>query len=160
MDRVHLFANTRRLEYLVAEYTMVINNGQLELTGVKNMVDFVMALAKAGGSNEGSAYQSQKRRNKQHKEILVNGEKNPDLGREDFDSILVVPHQGNTIPGIISLYGISDRTTPICYSRGLQPNGRWSKDSLYGSKGGLIAFMDGHIEGYGSVNDDLLDYLF
>jgi hypothetical protein len=124
------------------------------------MIDFAVALARAGGPNEVSAYQSQKRRNKQQKDILINGEKNPDLKGEDFDFILVVPHQGNPIPGIVSLYGTSDRTTPICYSRGLQPNGIWAKGSLYGSKGGLIAFMDGHVERHATVSDDLLDYLF
>ncbi len=160
MNKVHSVADQMRLTYLVADYLSAFDSGQLDLTNVRNMVDFAVALAKAGGSNEISAYQSQKRRNKQHKEILINGEKNPSLKKEDFDFILVVPHQGSPIPGIISSYGTSDRTTPICYSRGLQPNGRWSKDSLYGSKGGLIAFMDSHVEWHESVNDDLLDYLF
>ena len=159
-DRVHLFADRMHLQYLVVEYLSAVNSGQLDLTGVRNMVDFAVKLAKAGDPNEVSAYQSQKRRNKQNKNILVNGERNPDLKKEDFDFILVVPHRGNQIPGIVSSYGTSDETTPICYSRGLQPNGRWEEDSLYGSRGGLIAFMDGRVEKRASVDDNLLDYLF
>lgn len=149
MDRVYSFADTKRLEYLVAEYTMAINSGQLDLTGVKNTVDFAVALARAGGPNEVSAYQSQKRSNKQRKEILINGEKNPDLKEEDFD-FMAYPVACCNLP--------ADRM-PLFFSRGLRENGVWSKDSLYGTEGGLIAFADGHVETLRNAKQIVCNYL-
>lgn len=35
-------------------------------------------------------------------------------------------------------------TTPIIWTRGLQPNGSWSKHSPYGTQGGLITFIGGN----------------
>jgi prepilin-type processing-associated H-X9-DG protein len=39
-------------------------------------------------------------------------------------------------------------TTPLVWTRGLQPDGTWSKDSPWQGKGGLVAFCDGHVEWY------------
>jgi prepilin-type processing-associated H-X9-DG protein len=39
-----------------------------------------------------------------------------------------------------------NETTPIAWTRGLQPGGTWSKDSPWQGKGGHIAFLDGHVE--------------
>jgi prepilin-type processing-associated H-X9-DG protein len=39
-------------------------------------------------------------------------------------------------------------TTPVVWTRGLQPDGTWSKDSPWVGKGGHIAFLDGHVEWY------------
>jgi prepilin-type N-terminal cleavage/methylation domain-containing protein len=76
-DRVHSFADKIHLTCLVTDYLSARDNGRLDLANVKNTVDFAVALARADGSNEISAYQSQKRRNKQQKEILISGEKIP-----------------------------------------------------------------------------------
>jgi hypothetical protein len=66
-------ADKQRLSALFGQYMCVANSGQLDLTGVKTMVDFSVALAKAGGPNEVSAYQSVKRKNRQHKKVLIKG---------------------------------------------------------------------------------------
>lgn len=73
-----------------------------------------------------------------------------DLRKSDFDYILVHPLCTN-----------GDASTPVCYTRGLLPNGQWTKDGLYGSKGGLIAFADGHVEVFReTVSKDILKYIF
>lgn len=36
-------------------------------------------------------------------------------------------------------------TTPIAWTRGLQPDGTWSKDSPYGGDGGHIVFLGGNV---------------
>lgn len=38
-------------------------------------------------------------------------------------------------------------TTPIAFSRGIPVDGKWPEDEgVYGSKGGWIAFLDGHVD--------------
>lgn len=39
-------------------------------------------------------------------------------------------------------------TTPVAWTRGLQPDGTWSKDSPYGGEGGHIAFLGGNVSFY------------
>ncbi len=36
-------------------------------------------------------------------------------------------------------------TTPIAWTRGLQPDGTWAKDSPYGGKGGHVVFLGGNV---------------
>ena len=50
-------------------------------------------------------------------------------------------------------------TTPLAYSRGLQlDSGRWSEDSAYGPQGGLVVFLDGHVQFYPNLNNQLVHY--
>ena len=37
-------------------------------------------------------------------------------------------------------------TTPIAWTRGLQPDGTWAKHSPYGDEGGYIAFLNGNVQ--------------
>ena len=51
-------------------------------------------------------------------------------------------------------HGLSPSTTPIAWSRGLQEDGTWDAEKgLWGSTGGLIAFLDGHVEWYDNLKD-------
>ena len=43
-------------------------------------------------------------------------------------------------------------TTPIAWTRGLQPNGTWSANSPWAGKGGHIAFLDGHVAWYDKLD--------
>ena len=45
----------------------------------------------------------------------------------------------------------SAASTPIVWTRGLQTNGTWSATSPYGTLGGYIAFLDGHVTFYKTV---------
>ena len=50
-------------------------------------------------------------------------------------------------------------TTPILYSRGLKVSqGIWEEDSVYGTKGGFIVFLDGHTEFFSDVNHKLVNF--
>ena len=50
-------------------------------------------------------------------------------------------------------------TTPLLYSRGLNADtGEWEEDSLYGKQGGLVAYMDGHVEFYKNLKDQLIHF--
>ncbi|MDR3317467.1 MAG: type II secretion system GspH family protein, partial [Puniceicoccales bacterium] len=45
-------------------------------------------------------------------------------------------------------------TTPIAFTRGLQTDGTWSADGVYGTKGGYIAYLDSHVEWLGNLGGD------
>ena len=126
LDKAHTTADTFRLQFLAEAYM----SSKLDLSGTKTMVEFAVALAEASGPNDISAYQSGKRRNGGNKEILINGEKNPDLKEEDFDFIFMHP-----------IFDHGDQTPLFC-TRGLQKDGTWHSNSLYGSKGGLVVFAN------------------
>lgn len=72
--------------------------------------------------------------------------------------------------GVVAVSGIPalapPSTTPVAWTRGLTKEGRWldhgSRTSgIYGSQGGFVAFLDGHVAYYRDLGADggkLLDY--
>lgn len=122
--------------------------------GMKDLISCAEALAQADATlNDLAMYQSPRRKGGIRRRNILgsDGYIANDLRKSDFDYILVHPLPANG----------NDAGTPICYTRGLLPNGQWSKDGLYGSKGGLIAFADGHVEVFReTVSKDILKYIF
>jgi len=52
----------------------------------------------------------------------------------------------------------SAASTPIAWTRGLNPStGTWSTSAPYGTKGGYIAFLDGHVAFYKTVDTDKIE---
>lgn len=45
-------------------------------------------------------------------------------------------------------------TTPIIWTRGLQPDGTWASHSPYGTDGGYIMFLGGNVVFYRNLSDD------
>jgi len=45
-------------------------------------------------------------------------------------------------------------TTPIAWTRGLQPDGTWAKHSPYGGEGGHIAFLGGNVRYFRNLTDE------
>lgn len=45
-------------------------------------------------------------------------------------------------------------TTPIAWTRGLQPTGTWAKHSPYGTEGGYIAFLNGSVQFFETLSAD------
>lgn len=45
-------------------------------------------------------------------------------------------------------------TTPVAWTRGLQPDGTWAKHSPYGERGGHIVFLGGNVAFYRNLTDD------
>lgn len=44
-------------------------------------------------------------------------------------------------------------TTPIAWTRGLQPDGTWASHSPYGTSGGYIVFLGGNVSYYKNLNE-------
>lgn len=64
-------------------------------------------------------------------------------------------------PSVVCLSGVDPyapaTTTPIAWSRGLSTeDGTWS-DGVFGSEGGFVAFLDGHVEWFESTASKLYD---
>ena len=50
-------------------------------------------------------------------------------------------------------------TTPLLYSKGLNvETGEWEESGLYGKQGGLVAYMDGHVEFYKNLKEQLIHF--
>jgi hypothetical protein len=45
-------------------------------------------------------------------------------------------------------------TTPIAWTRGLQPDGTWAPHSPYGTHGGFVTFLGGNVAYYRNLSDD------
>jgi len=58
-------------------------------------------------------------------------------------------------PKTINLNG-SSASTPIAWTRGLQSDGTWSASAPYGTRGGYIAFLDGHVAFYKQADTDVI----
>lgn len=55
--------------------------------------------------------------------------------------------------------GANPSTTPVAWTRGLATSGTWqhfasSRPGIYGSEGGYIAFLDGHVEFYRNLSEN------
>ena len=48
-------------------------------------------------------------------------------------------------------HGLIDDTTPVAWTRGLQPDGTWAAHSPYGGKGGYVAFFGGETRFFGKL---------
>ena len=87
--------------------------------------------------------------------VLVN--KSPSGRWQAIDGFASLP------VGVVVASGVSPManpsTTPIVWTRGLTGDGYWLDDSsdrpgVYGSDGGFIAFLDGHVEFYRNLEED------
>ena len=134
-SRMDIAADRMLLSTLALECSAVLDEGNADLSGVTDMKSFAVVLAKAGGPNDIAWYQSRKRRNKKHMNIVVGGQQNAALRNVYFDFIAVKPNDNPT-----------GRDVLFC-TRGIAVGGRWDlPDSLYGHAGGLVTFRDGHTE--------------
>ncbi len=50
-------------------------------------------------------------------------------------------------------------TTPLVWTRGLQPDGKWSKTSApYGDWGGFVVFADGSMQKFNTIDRKLVKF--
>lgn len=150
LDRAHIESDKIKMSLLACS---VLEHANV-CEGMRDLTSCVEALAQSDATlDDLEMYQSTRQRGGiQKKNILgSDGCAVSGLRKSDFDYILVHPlPQNNNAP-----------TVPVCYTRGLLPNGQWAKDGLYGSEGGLIAFTDGHVEVFKeTVSKDILKYIF
>ncbi|MFH1498750.1 MAG: hypothetical protein ABII82_13095 [Verrucomicrobiota bacterium] len=105
---------------------------------------FMIALAKAGGMNSADLW-------------FVHGDP---LLKTDIPYATVLNAEGTALhddlkdapigwAAVISgLHVGAGSTTPVAWTRGLQPDGTWSKDSPHAGEGGYIVFLGGNISAF------------
>ena len=74
-----------------------------------------------------------------------------DATQKDLDSNFKATPLAYTIAVGVPIGSNGD--TPIAWTRGLQTDGTWSKDSPYQGKGGHVAFLDGHVKWYSKTTN-------
>lgn len=88
----------------------------------------------------------------------------PVLVEEDQPGVWAVIEGFENWPiGVVMASGVSPlanpSTTPVAWTRGLTAQGVWqdfgqNRAGIYGSEGGFIAFLDGHVEFYRDLAED------
>lgn len=148
-NRVHIMTDKMKMSFLVCNIREHANACE----GMRDLISCVEALAQSDAIfDDLEVWQSPKRKGGVQKRNILSsdGYFASDLRKSDFDYVLVHPLPQN-----------DSASTPVCYTRGLLPNGQWAKDGLYGSKYGLIAFADGHVKVFReTVGKDILAYIF
>ena len=122
------------------------NKDQLPQTD--NVTDFAAALARGGGLNDATIWIA-----------------TPELSNPANSSVSTVLTTDRTAPTpeflrarlaftVVArgLHANLPATTPIAWTRGLQPDGTWSKDSPYGGDGGHIVFLGGNVQFYRNLS--------
>ncbi|MDR1591172.1 MAG: prepilin-type N-terminal cleavage/methylation domain-containing protein [Puniceicoccales bacterium] len=134
------------------------DKGDFNLDEIYNIYDFSLLLAREGLLNDPNCYvfssdSLAQSINKVKKNTIVHGD-----GQSDADC-WSNPWDANSFSVNIIL-GIPDsaqpNTTPIAFTRGLEGSGEWSKDGVFGKKGGFIAFLDGKVKWFENVYDKLM----
>ena len=80
---------------------------------------------------------------------------NSDSPSLDPDFTNAVPKSWAVVVGMST--SAPPTTTPIIWTRGLDNTGRWETTSPWKGKGGHIAFLDGHVAWYNSLDPDVND---
>jgi hypothetical protein len=119
-----------------------------ELPRTDSITDFAAALARGGGLNDASIWIATE-------EASLPANSNP--------STVLTPDRTAPHPDFLrarlaftvvarGLHANLPATTPIAWTRGLQPDGTWSKDSPYGGDGGHIVFLGGNVQFYRNLS--------
>jgi prepilin-type N-terminal cleavage/methylation domain-containing protein/prepilin-type processing-associated H-X9-DG protein len=152
--KANMEVDKQRMQQLALSYSTAILEGSCDLLDAKDMLSTARVLSELGYVNNVTFYQSSKRKSSVQ---ASRGDKFNNCKDEDFDFLIVCRDK---LQQHIQSCAI-DNSMPICYSRGLQRDGTWSKESIYGINGGLIAFADGHVEKFtNKVPNCVLDRIF
>jgi hypothetical protein len=115
------------------------NRDQLPQTD--SVIDFAAALARHGGLNDATVWiastESDHRANQNLSTVLTADRSGPTPEFLRARLAFTVVARG--------LHANLPPTTPVAWTRGLQSDGTWSKDSPYGGDGGHIAFLGGNV---------------
>lgn len=112
-----------------------------QLPQTDSVVEFAAALARDGGLNDGTIWISNAERsvatNSSVSTVLTADRTapHPEFARAKLAYAVVAR----------GLHANQPSTTPIAWTRGLQPDGTWAKDSPYGGEGGHIVFLGGNV---------------
>lgn len=161
LDRSRRSSAQNSLKQVAAAYIMYRGSyGDLTEARVPSIPDWALLMAREGYLNDPNAYvfsfDSKARSiNTVKKDTIVQGD-----GSTYSQCWGEVPPVDANAFSINIVLGINDScnasTTPIAFTRGLQEDGTWSSDGVFGKKGGYIAFLDGHVKWYSKVTGKLL----
>ncbi|MDE6576117.1 MAG: prepilin-type N-terminal cleavage/methylation domain-containing protein [Opitutales bacterium] len=123
---------------------------------VNDVEEFALLMARAGLLNDPNAYvfdvlaQSV---NRIKKDTIATGNgKTESHCWEDAHQ-----PQSFSVNLVVGLDESCPETTPIAYTRGLNSNGLWDKETdVFAGKGGFVAFLDGHVKWYPDLQNRLL----
>jgi prepilin-type N-terminal cleavage/methylation domain len=152
--KARLSKDAHNLRQIALSYFNLIQgseNARRDFSNIISMNDWAVRLANQGGINAPECYLSIfSDKSLEHKNIVDNQRRTLGNFKElPLDWVCISP-----IPLNAPL-----ATTPILYSRGLNVSkGVWEEDSVYGTRGGFIAFLDGHAEFFSDLHHKLVNF--
>lgn len=153
--KARLSKDSHNLRQIALSYQQLIQNDEGTLTFFKDISsinDWAIALAKLGGLNNASCYISAL------SDITMDDNKTiVDKFKQTFDEFKNLSLSWvclSPIPTNLPL-----ESTPVLYSKGLNiETGLWEEDSLYGSNGGFVVFLDGHTKFFHNLKNQFIDF--
>lgn len=153
--KVRMSKDAHNLRQIALSYQQLIQNDVTLLNKFKDVHsinDWAITLAQLGGLNNASCYVSALANESiSDNKVIVDKFKNTldDFSALSLSWICLTPISTN----------LPLETTPLLYSKGLNINtGLWEEDSLYGTDGGYIVFLDGHVKFFKTLKDQLISY--
>ncbi|MDR2340848.1 MAG: type II secretion system GspH family protein [Puniceicoccales bacterium] len=162
IDRARRARVSNNMRQIAIAHQSYLNDGRSSrnLRAAATLAQWALLLAQATGVNNGALYVVAE-------DYLVTAESRnipKVVGRHNGDSWEPAEDFASFPLGVTVITGISPTATPsntpLAYTRGLNPEtGRWkaatgTDGGIYGEKGGLIVFLDGHVEFFESINGD------
>lgn len=150
--RAQIAQDIHNLRQIALSYLNCLQDNTVfqELNKASNFQKWAAILASNGGINDPSCYVSTQDTQKLPKRIIDSDQKIlPEFEKLQLSWVII-----RGIPRNVDL-----ETTPLLYSKGLNiATGEWSEDSLYGKQGGLVAYMDGHVQFYKNLKKQLISF--
>lgn len=150
--------NLRQLA--MATIASINESGATKTATFTDLNDWALTLAKAGNFNEAALFLAQgdpalpsALPTKVYDTTTATSE-GVTTTTDTINSVFGTSALSVAAPKTISLNS-SAASTPIVWTRGLQANGTWASDAPYGTKGGYVAFLDGHVTFYKTVPDTI-----
>ena len=150
VTKARMSCDAQNLRQIALSYRLVIEN-QEKLIQITSINDWAIFLAQNGGINDPQCYSSRLSLPSKCKKIIDrSGVPENDFLQLTSDWVCLSP-----LP-----LDAPVETTPLLFSRGLDAlTGKWTEKSLYGIQGGYIVFLDGHVQFYHNLNQELTHYI-
>ncbi len=153
--KVHLSKDSHNLRQIALSYFQSLQNNESALHNFANIHssnDWAVTLAQLGGINNVSCYVSALANISvtDNRVIIDKSQKIlDDFNNLSLSWVCLTPISPN----------LPLEKTPLLYSKGLNiETGLWEEDSLYGTEGGFVVFLDGHIKFFKTLKDQLINY--
>ena len=153
--KARLSKDSHNLRQIALSYQQLIQNDEGNLNFFKDISsinDWAITLAKLGGLNNASCYISAL------SDVAVEDNKTiVNKFKQAFDEFKKLSLSWVCLSPIPTHLPLEN--TPVLYSKGLNiETGLWEEDSLYGSEGGFIVFLDGHTKFFHHLKDQFINF--